>query len=126
MGDIAFKAALHDFYFQFAEKSAGIDDFEKIAERRAQAAVRPQQDPPNLRAFFAQWLNSTGVPEFSLEYVVYSTPKGFRVVGKIKQPLDTVRMRVDVRMDTEGTPEQKTIDVTGTESRVKVETFARP
>src|SRR5205809_1308844 len=126
MGDIAFKAALHDFYFQFAEKSAGIDDFEKIAERRAQAAVRPHQDPPNLQAFFAQWLNSTGVPESSLEYVVYRTPKGFRIVGKIKQPLDTFRMPEELRLATEGHPELKTIDVIGTESGFTVETFGRP
>jgi tetratricopeptide (TPR) repeat protein len=126
MGDVAFKAALRDFYFQFAEKSARVEDFENIAERRAQAAAKPQQDPPNLRAFFAQWLNSTGVPEFSLEYVVYRTPKGFRIVGKIKQPLDTFRMPVDLRIDTEGNPEQKTIDVIGTESGFTVETFGRP
>jgi tetratricopeptide (TPR) repeat protein len=126
MGDVAFKAALHDFYFQFAERSARIDDFENIAERHAQAAAKPGQDPPNLRAFFAQWLNSTGVPEFTLEYVVYRTPKGFRVVGKIKQPLDTFRMPVDLRIDTEGNPEQKTIDVIGTESGFTVETFGRP
>src|SRR5882757_1238346 len=84
MGDVAFKSALRDFYFQFAEKSARDEDFENIAERRAQAAAKPPQDPPNLRGFFAQWLTSTGVPEFSLDYVVYRTPKGFRVVGKIK------------------------------------------
>jgi len=126
MGDVAFKAALHDFYFQFAEKSARIDDFEKIAERRVQASAKPQQDPPNLQAFFAQWLNSTGVPEFSLEYVVYRTPKGFRVVGKVKQPLDTFRMPVELRIDTEGNPELKTIDVIGTESGFTVETFGRP
>jgi aminopeptidase N len=126
MGDVAFKAALHDFYFQFAEKSARVEDFENIAERRAQAAVKPPQDPPNLRGFFAQWLNSTGVPEFSLEYVVYRTPKGFRVVGKIKQALDTFRMPVDLRIDTEGNPEQKTIDVIGTDSGFTVETFGRP
>jgi tetratricopeptide (TPR) repeat protein len=126
MGDVAFKAALHDFYFQFAEHSARIEDFEKIAERRAQAAVKPPQEPPNLRGFFAQWLNSTGVPEFTLEYVVYRTPKGFRVVGKIKQPLDTFRMPVDLRIDTEGNPELKTIDVIGTESGFTVETFGRP
>src|SRR5437762_322090 len=116
MGDVAFKSALRDFYFQFAEKSARIEDFENLAERRAQAAGKPPQEPPNLRGFFAQWLNSTGVPEFSLEYVVYRTPKGFRVVGKIKQPLDTFRMPVDLRIDTEGNPEQKTIDAIGTES----------
>ncbi len=126
MGDVAFKAALRDFYFQFAEKSARVEDFEKIAERRAQAAAKSQQDPPNLRAFFAQWLNSTGVPEFSLEYVVYRTPKGFRIVGKIKQPLDTFRMPVDLRIDTEGNPELKTVDVIGTESGFTVETFGRP
>src|SRR6266852_1994250 len=47
MGNVAFKAALHDFYFQFAERSARIDDFENIAERHAQAAAKTQQDPPN-------------------------------------------------------------------------------
>jgi aminopeptidase N len=126
MGDVAFKSALRDFYFQFAEKSARIEDFENLAERRAQAAAKPPQGPPNLRGFFAQWLNSTGVPEFSLDYVVYRTPKGFRVVGKIKQPLDTFRMPVELRIDTEGNPEQKTIDVIGTESGFTVETFGRP
>src|SRR5947208_11566970 len=44
MGDIGFKAALRDFYFQFAEKSARIEDFENLAERRAQAAAKPPQE----------------------------------------------------------------------------------
>jgi aminopeptidase N len=126
MGDVAFKAALHDFYFQFAEKSARIEDFENIAVRRMQASVKPPQEPPNLQGFFVQWLNSTGVPEFSLEYVVYRTPKGFRVNGKIKQPLDTFHMPVELRIDTEGNPEQKTVDVVGLESQFTVETFGRP
>src|SRR5437763_1735055 len=126
MGDVAFKAALHDFYFQFAEKTARIEDFENLADRRVQASAKANQDPPNLRSFFAQWLNSTGIPEFTLEYVVYRTPKGFRVVGKIKQPLDTFHMPVDLRIDTEGNPENKTIDVIGTESEFTVETFGRP
>jgi tetratricopeptide (TPR) repeat protein len=126
MGDAAFKMTLRDFYFQYAEKSARIEDFERIAERRENASVKPPQEPANLRSFFAQWLNSTGVPEFTLEYVVYRTPKGFRVVGKIKQPLDTFRMPVELRIDTEGNPELKTIDVIGTESGFTVETFGRP
>jgi len=57
---------------------------------------------------------------------VYRTPKGFRVNGKIKQPLDTFRMPVELRIDTEGNPELKTIDVIGTESGFTVETFGRP
>jgi hypothetical protein len=126
MGDLPFKAALRDFYFQFAEKAARIDDFVNIAQRRADASVKPPQDPPNLRGFFAQWLNSTGIPEFSLEYTVYRTPKGFRVVGKLKQPLDTFHMPVELRIDTEGNPELRTVDVIGTESGFTVETFGRP
>ncbi len=126
MGDAAFKAALRDFYFQFAEKSARVDDFENLAEKRVQASTKPPKEPPNLHSFFAQWLNSTGVPEFTLEYVVYRTTKGFRVVGKLKQPLDTFHMPVDLRIDTEGNPENKTIDAVGSESQFTVETFGRP
>jgi len=126
MGDVAFKAALHDFYFQFAEKSARIEDFENLAERRVQASAKAKHDPPNLRSFFAQWLNSTGIPEFTLEYVVYRTPKGFRVVGKMKQPLDTFHMPVDLRIDTEGNPETKTIEVSGLESQFSIDVFGRP
>jgi len=51
MGDVAFKSALRDFYFQFAEKTARIEDFENIAERRAQAAAKPPQDRRTCAAF---------------------------------------------------------------------------
>jgi len=126
MGDNAFKSLLHDFYTRYQGKSARNDDFANLAQIRANAAVRPPATPPNLRGFFAQWLNSTGIPEFSLEYVVYRTPKGFRINGKIKQPLDTFQMPVELRIDTEGNPEQKTVDVLGTESSFTEETFGRP
>jgi tetratricopeptide (TPR) repeat protein len=117
---------LHTFYATYEGKSARIEDFEKLAQQLAQAAVKRGEAPPNLQTFFAQWLNSTGVPEFTLEYVVYRTPQGFRIVGKIKQPLDTFQMPVELRIDTEGNPELRTIDVTGTESGFTVETFGRP
>jgi len=126
MGDVAFKSLLHDFYFKYAEGSATIQNFEALAEQHAQASAKAGQPPPDLRSFFAQWLNSTGVPDFTIEYVVYRTHQGFRVVGKIKQPLDTFHMPVDMRIDTEGNPETKTIDVIGTESEFTVETFGRP
>jgi tetratricopeptide (TPR) repeat protein len=126
MGDTTFKSLLHTFYATYEGKSARIEDFEKLAQQLAQAAVKRGETPPNLQTFFAQWLNSTGVPEFTLEYVVYRTPQGFRVVGKIKQPLDTFQMPVELRIDTEGNPELRTIDVTGMESGFTVETFGRP
>src|ERR1700676_2777593 len=126
MGDLAFKSCLHDFYIKYEGKSARIDDFAAMAQQHAQASARKGEAPPDLRGFFTQWLNSTGIPEFTVEYVVYRTPKGFRISGKIKQPLDTFRMPVELRIDTEGNPELKTIDVIGSESDFTVETFGRP
>ena len=126
MGDVAFKSLLHSFYSTYAGKNATNAEFEQMAAQQTQAAMKPDQEPPNIQAFFAQWLNSTGVPDFKLEFVVYRTPKGFRVVGKISQPLDTFSMPVQLRIETEGNPEMKTVDVTGTESTFTVETFGRP
>ena len=126
LGDLAFKSLLHDFYVRFAEKNASIADFTALAEQYGNKSVKPGQTPPNLRGFFAQWLNSTGIPDFKIEFVIYRTPKGFRVVGKLTQPLDTFSMPVDLRIDTEGNPEMKTVYVTGTESPFSVETFGRP
>jgi aminopeptidase N len=126
MGDVAFKSLLRDFYTKYEGKSARIEDFAAMAQQHAQASVRKGEAPPELRGFFTQWLNSTGIPEFTIDYVVYRTPKGFRISGKIKQPLDTFRMPVELRIDTEGNPELKTIDVIGSESDFTVETFGRP
>ena len=126
MGDIRFKALLRQFYTTYQGKTATIADFEQLAIAQANAGASPGAPPPNLAGFFAQWLNSTGIPEFSTEYVVYRTRKGFRVVGKVKQPIDTFSMPVQLRIDTEGNPETKTLDVTGLESDFLVETFGRP
>jgi aminopeptidase N len=126
MGDVAFKTLLHDFATKYAGKTATIDDLVNLADKDVQAAAKPGQIAPNLRGFFVQWLNSTGVPDFTTDFVVYRTPKGFRIVGKIKQPIDTFSMPVELRIDTEGNPETKWVDVLGMESPFTVETFGRP
>lgn len=124
MGDVAFHSVLRQFYAKYQGKTATIADFEKLAV--ATAAASPQKDPTNLHSFFAQWLNSTGIPEFTMDYVVYRTRKGFRIIGKVKQPIDTFSMPMQMRIDTEGNPETKEVDVSGTESPFIVETFGRP
>jgi tetratricopeptide (TPR) repeat protein len=137
LGDANFMSLLKDFYSRYAGKPARIEDFESMAEARAaQANVTETAVIGNaplataravsLRPFFTQWLRSTGVPEFSLDYVVYRTRKGFRIVGKIKQGLDFFRMDIEIEVQTEGNPEYKNINVSGTESTFTVETFGRP
>jgi hypothetical protein len=80
----------------------------------------------NLQSFFIQWIESSGAPEFKLDYTVFRTQKGFRVMGKIAQDLDTFRMPVDIKIETEGNPEEKRVEVVGTSSEFTVDTFGKP
>jgi aminopeptidase N len=137
LGDTNFFALLKDFYARYSGKAAHIEDFEKLAEAHAgqrsapefalgNAAPTAPTGAVNLRPFFTQWLRSTGVPEFTLEYVTYRTKKGFRIVGKAKQNLELFNMDIEIQVQTEGNPELKTIQVAGKESAFTVETFGRP
>jgi hypothetical protein len=127
MGDKPFQELLAEYSAKFAGKSATLDDFEKLVAAKAAASPPPTGMPRlNLVAFFTQWINSTGVPEFHLDYIVYRTPQGFKVVGKVKQDLETLNMPVEVRVETEGNPVTKTVQVVGTTSEFEVDTFGRP
>jgi len=123
----AFKSLLHDFYNKYAEGSATIENFEALAEA-ARTSLR-QGRSASSGAAAASSLNGSIRPAFrtspwSTSFTVRT--KVFRAVGKIKQPLDTFHMPVDLRIDTEGNPENKTVDVVGTESEFTVETFRPP
>lgn len=117
VGEANYKKGVQQFLDQYSWKSVTTEDFRKTIE-----AASGQE----LRYFFIQWLESSGSPEFKLEYTVFRTQKGFRVVGKISQDLDTFRMPVDLRIETEGNPEDKKIEVTGTSSEFSVDTFGKP
>lgn len=156
MGDSAFSSLLRDFYKQFSGKAASLADFEKLAQDHvAQAPTAPakpsnftlgnaapssaapgnasastpsqeQVTPANVQSFFAQWINSTGIPEFNITYTVYRTKAGFRLDGRVKQNLDFFRMPVEIEVQTEGNPEIRTIEVSGTDSSFTTEVFGRP
>ena len=117
VGDDKFWEILKEYAKQFGWKSAVTDDFRKVADGVTQQ---------NLQYFFIQWIESSGAPEFKLEYTIFRTQKGFRVMGKIAQDLDTFRMPVDLRIETEGNPEEKRVEVVGTSSEFVVETFGKP
>jgi aminopeptidase N len=125
LGDDAFSSALRQFYTEHAGKTATIDEFEKLTTAKLPPPALGAP-PVNLVAFYSQWLNSTGIPEFKMQYIVYRTPKGFKVVGKIQQDLDTFRMPVEVKVDTEGNPEVQKVLVSGTTSPFEIDTFGRP
>ncbi len=117
IGNDAFAKLLNKFSQEHAWQSISTVDFRKTAE---------QISGQNLQYFFLQWIESSGAPEFKLEYTVFRTQKGFRVMGKISQDLDTFHMPVDLKIETEGNPESKRIDVVGTSSEFTVDTFGKP
>ncbi|HTB18783.1 MAG TPA: M1 family aminopeptidase, partial [Bryobacteraceae bacterium] len=117
MGNDNFNKLMSSFTEKYGWQSVNTVDFRKMAE---------QISGLNLQYFFVQWLESSGAPEFKMEYTVFRTQKGFRVMGKISQDLDTFQMPVDLKIETEGNPETKRIDVVGTSSEFTVDTFGKP
>ena len=117
LGEDNFKKLLKAIPEQFANKSVSTDDISKMASDLAGY---------DLGFFFLQWIESSGAPQFKLEYTVYRTNKGFRIMGKIQQDLDTFRMPVDLKIETEGNPEFKRVEVAGPSSEFIVETFGKP
>ncbi|HLJ17387.1 MAG TPA: M1 family aminopeptidase [Bryobacteraceae bacterium] len=117
IGDQSFFKVLKAFPDTYSWKSVSTDDFRKVAE---------QVSGQDLRYFFIQWIDSSGAPEFKLQYTIFRIQKGFRVMGKIDQDLDTFRMPVEVKVETEGNPEEKRVEVVGTSSEFIIETFGKP
>jgi len=117
MGNDKFDQLMKRFPEKYAWQSVSTADFRKLAEE-----ITGQ----NLQYFFLQWLESNGAPEFKMEYTVFRTQKGFRVMGKIAQDLDTFHMPVDIKIETEGNPETQRVDVVGTSSEFTIDTFGKP
>ena len=118
VGDEAFFKTLQAMCQQYAWKSISTDEFQKLAE-----TVSKQQ----LTYFFAQWVSSTGVPQFKRTWAVYKTAKGYQVMGKITQDLDLFRMPVEVRVIPEGTrPVNARVDMVGTTADFTINTRTRP
>ncbi len=117
MGDANFEKLLKEFPGKFTWQSVNTGDFRRAAEEIAGA---------NLQYFFIEWIESSGAPEFKMDYTIFRTQKNFRIVGKISQDMDTFRMPVEVKVETDGNPEEKRIEVVGTSSEFAVETFGRP
>jgi tetratricopeptide (TPR) repeat protein len=94
LGAEKFDQLLKTYLKEFKGKSASIDDFEKLTTN---IAGQP------MRYFFARWVESTGVPEFTSDYLIIRTRGGkFIARGTIKQNYDNLRLPVDVQLKSEG------------------------
>jgi peptidase M1-like protein/tetratricopeptide repeat protein len=118
MGTEGFSKLMASFAADHGWQSVSTADFRQAAEK-----IYGQ----SLQYFFVQWIESNGAPEFRLEYTIFRRgTQGFRVMGKISQDLDTFHMPVDLKIETEGNPETKRVDVVGTSSEFSIDTFGKP
>jgi tetratricopeptide (TPR) repeat protein len=118
MGKDKFDRLMHTFLEQYRGKNASIDDFEKLASEIA---------GENLRYFFAQWVEGTGVPEFSVDYQIIRTRGGkFRTRGTVKQSLDALRMPVQLLLRSEGDTQTTTIRIEGKSEDFDFESNGQP
>jgi aminopeptidase N len=119
MGDVVFDKFLQAVLTQYADKSIRTSNVQTVGETVSGL---------KLTAFFSQWLDGTGAPEFTDNYSVFrlGKGKGFRTVGSVAQDLDLFSMPVELHIETEGKTEDRRVDLSGTESHYTVETFGRP
>jgi aminopeptidase N len=119
VGDDSFEKILRATLTQYKDKGIRTSEFERLAEEQSQ-----QQ----LTAFFSEWLDGTGAPEFTDKYAVYrlGNNKGFRTIGEVQGDMDLFNMPMNLRVETEGKTVDKRIDVVGTDSQYVIDTFGRP
>jgi len=117
IGDEKFDKMLRDYYAKNEGKNVTLDDFETLATKTAGR---------NLRFFFGQWVESTGVPEFRSEYRMLRTKDGFRVPGTVKQDLDSFEMPVDITLRTEAGSERQTLMMKGPSADFDIMTKSKP
>jgi tetratricopeptide (TPR) repeat protein len=117
IGEEKFDKMLSDYYAKNQGKNVTLDDFETLATKTAGR---------NLRFFFGQWVESTGVPEFRSEYRMLRTKDGFRVPGTVKQDLDSFEMPVDITLRTESGSERQTLMMKGPSADFDIQTKNKP
>jgi aminopeptidase N len=118
MGKQQFTQLMRKFLEQYRNKNASIDDFERLANQVA---------GKNLRYFFAQWVEGTGVPEFSVDYQIIRTRTGkFRTRGTVRQNFDSLRMPVDITLHSEGDSQTKIIYLDGRSEDFDFESQGQP
>lgn len=120
LGKDKFNELLKTYLNEYRGKRASIDDFEKMATR-----ISGQ----NMRYFFARWVEGTGVPEFTSDYLIIRTRGGkFVARGTVKQNYDNLKLPVDVQLRSEGEGGLKTVtlDMDDSSADFNIESEGKP
>ncbi|MEO6590015.1 MAG: M1 family aminopeptidase, partial [Pyrinomonadaceae bacterium] len=120
LGEQKFNQLLRTFLDKYRGKNASIGDFEQIASQVA---------GENMRYFFARWIESTGVPEFEVEYQIIRTRGGkFITRGTVKENYDNLKLPVEVQLvaEGEGELEEITVNIEDSSANFNIESNGKP
>jgi tetratricopeptide (TPR) repeat protein len=120
LGEQKFNLLLRTHLQENRGKNISIDDFEKLTSRIA---------GQNMRYFFARWVEGTGVPEFTADYLIIRTRGGkFIARGTVKQNYDNLRLPVEVQLRSEGEAGLKTVslDMQDASADFNIESTGKP
>ncbi len=115
-----FDQLMRTYLQEYRGKSASIDDFEKLSSRIA---------GESLRYFFARWVEGTGVPEFTSDYLILRTRGGkFVTRGTVKQNYDNLKLPVDIQLRSEGDQglSSVTLDMQDASADFNIESTGKP
>src|SRR5205809_2385475 len=118
LGKQQFNQLLRKFLDQYRNKSASVDDFERLTSQVA---------GKNMRYFFAQWVEGTGVPEFSVDYQIIRTRAGkFRTRGTVRQNFENLHLPVELTLHSEGDSQTKILYLDGRSDDFDFESNGQP
>ncbi len=117
LGPAKFADLLQQYVKQGGAPVGSAPTFQKLAE---------QIYGKELAWFFAEWIDTIGVPNLQVDYVIYRTRDGFRVSGSVKQDRDLFRMPLEIEAEGEGKTERTTVELNGKSTTFDVNTFTWP
>jgi tetratricopeptide (TPR) repeat protein len=120
LGKERFDLLLRSYLENFRGKNASIEDFENLTSK---IAGQP------MRYFFARWVESTGAPEFMVDYIILRTKdKKFITRGTVRQNYSNLRLSVDIQLIAEGEtkPLIQTVMIEDTSADFNIESETKP
>lgn len=117
MGDAKFAQLARQYCHDFSGKGGSTAAFQKLAEKLYSK---------ELGWYFAEWIDTIGIPELEVDYVVLKTPTGFRVTGTVKQDRDLFRMPVEVAVVSGEREHIQTVELTGKSASFDIASFGMP
>jgi aminopeptidase N len=117
MGEAKFAQLQQQYAREYSKGRASSSSFAKLAEKI---------HGKDLGWFFAEWIDTIGVPNFQSDYVVFKTATGFRVSGTVKQDRDLFRMPIEIAV-VSGTKEvTKTVELNGKSTSFDISSLTMP